>query len=99
MWTRESEDALVRRCVSAATKKMVPSDADEADVFRLAAQMAQTRYPGVAAALEQTSRSFFEKNTTMRPRKFPDVVKAGLVTDLPRFRNLLERQLSGIPTW
>lgn len=99
MWTRESEDTLLKLCLSAARTKRPPRNANEADVFRLVAQLVRTRHPALAANLNKTTEEYFVLHTTLRPRPFPEVVQAGLVRDLSRFRNLLERQLSGARTW
>ncbi|KAF3997215.1 hypothetical protein [Glaciimonas immobilis] len=98
-WTRESEDALVKLCVNAANENKSPASADEADIFRLVAQLVKTTHPAVAAALESLTKTYFDSHRPLQPRSFPDVVQAGLVRDLPRVRNLLERQLSGRRTW
>ncbi|PUA17530.1 hypothetical protein [Glaciimonas sp. PCH181] len=98
-WNRESEDALVKLCMNAAAENSLPASANEADVFRLVAQLVKTRHPEVAAALEKATKAYFDAHQPLQPRSFPEVVQAGLVRDLPRVRNLLDRQLSGIRTW
>ncbi|MGS0743920.1 hypothetical protein ACVBEF_19225 [Glaciimonas sp. GG7] len=99
IWTRASEDALVKRCIHAADQNKPAASADEADIFRLVAQLVKTRYPIVAAALERSTKAYFDAHQALQPRSFPEVVEAGLVRDLPRVRHLLERQLSGVHTW
>jgi hypothetical protein len=99
MWTRESEDALVKLCLSAVAGSRVPENANEADLFRLVAQLVKTRHPAAAAVLNQSNKTYFAMHSATRPRTFPEVVSAGLVQDVSRLRHLLDRQLSGIQTW
>jgi hypothetical protein len=99
MWTRESEDALVKLCLSAAAGSRIAENANEADLFRLVAQLVKTRHPAVAAVLNQANKTYFAMHHAIRPRTFPEVISAGLVQDVSRFRNLLDRQLTGIRTW
>jgi hypothetical protein len=99
MWTREGEDKLIKRCLSAAASDSLPLSANEADVFRTVAQLVTTNYPDVAAALSHSSETYFATHLEEHRRTFPDVVKAGLVSDLSRLRNLLEHQLKGVRTW
>lgn len=98
--TREVEDRLLTRCVMAARDRVpVALSPDEANVFRLAAQLVKTRYPAAASYLERTSKSYFANHREASPKRFPDLVKSGVVTDLPRFRTLLEHRLEGKRTW
>ncbi len=99
MWSRERENELVERCVEAARLHSPASCADEADLFRLVAQLVKTRHPAVAAALEHSSTAFFERTPSARPRSFPECVSAGLVQDVSRFRNVLEHRLMGVRSW
>lgn len=98
-WTRQSEDELIKRCLSAAASNSLPASADEADVFRLVAQLVTTNHPGVAAALNRSSEAYFSLHQENHKRTFPDIVKAGLVSDLSRLRNLIEHQINGARTW
>lgn len=98
VWTREFESRLVERCVEAARSRSAAASADEADVFRLAAQLVKTRHPHMAAALERSTAAFYSKHKS-RPRPFPDVVRAGLVKDVSRFRNVMEHHLMGVRSW
>lgn len=97
-WTRELESRLVARCVDAAKSRAEAGSADEADVFRFAAQLIKTRHPDMAAALEQSTAAYHSKHKT-RPRPFPDVVRAGLVKDVSRFRHVMERHIAGVRSW
>jgi hypothetical protein len=98
MWTRELESRLVERCVEAAKSSAAAASADEADVFRLVAQLVKTRHPDMAAALERSTAAYYSKHKTC-PRPFPDVVRAGLVKDVSRFRNVMEHHLMGVRSW
>lgn len=99
MWTREQENVLLQRCVTASRQAVAPTNADEADVFRLVAQLVKTRHPKEALRLDQASRKFFQEHPGAFKKSYPEVVRAGLVRDLPRFRNLLDRQLTQVRTW
>lgn len=99
MSSRTTEDRLIRRCVEASAARYLPQTEDEADIFRLAAQLVQTRFPAAAAGLARASADYFATRSMVSRRKFPELVKLGLVTDVPRLRNLLERQLEGGATW
>jgi hypothetical protein len=98
VWTREIESRLVERCVDAAKSRAEAVSADEADVFRFAAQLIKTRHPDLAAALEVSTAAYFMKHKS-RPRPFPEVVSAGLVKDVSRFRNVIEHHLVGVRSW
>lgn len=96
---REHENQLLTRCAQVAQAASHAVSPDEANVFRLAAQLVKSRYPAAAANLESAGERFFQSHLQARKKRFPEVVQSGLVRDLPRFRNMLERQLKGQRTW
>ncbi len=97
-WSREREADQVARCVAAATGHRSAADADEADVYRLAAQLLATRFPREALTLETVASEFYPSTTSPR-RSFPQIVEDDLVMDIPRLRNLLEQALTGVHSW
>jgi hypothetical protein len=98
MLTRDGEKDLVKRCAFLAEKGASVVNDNEAAVCRLVAQLVKTRFPAAAAALNQASKVYYTAHKA-HPQSFPEVVRAGLVTDLPRFRNLMERELAGHNSW
>ncbi|GAA5029934.1 hypothetical protein GCM10025794_12700 [Massilia kyonggiensis] len=58
----------------------------------------KTKYRGAADFLDEASRRFYAQ-TAVIPRPFPQVVSDGLVADVPRLRQLLEKRLAGVRTW
>lgn len=98
MWTREREAQLVESIGDAVAVRRPPVSVQEADVYRLSAQLLKTRYGGAAAFLEQAAHQFFDQ-AQVAPRPFTKVVSDGLVTNVPRLRNLLERRISGVRSW
>jgi hypothetical protein len=98
MRTRTSEQDLVKRCVFVAENDVAVDSADEAAVCRLVAQLVKTRFPTAAASLDRAAIVYYTLHQ-VRPKTYPEVVRGGLVTDLPRFRNLMERELAGHNSW
>lgn len=96
--SRESEALLVRQLVSATTEQRPPRSPREADLFRFAAQLLKTRHTDMATFLNAASSAYFSK-TKVRPRSFEAVTKEGLVGDVSRLRNLMEKELSGVSSW
>lgn len=93
-WSRQFESDLVNRCVKAARTGRNPASPEEADIYRLSAQLLKTRYPEEARKLDNAAAAYFEVSGH-KPRRFPQVVNDGLVGDVPRFRQLLENALAG----
>jgi len=98
MWTREREALLVDSLADAVSHHRPPTSDQEADVYRLSAQLLKTRYRAAAEFLDASSRQFYER-AAVAPRPFPQVVSDGLVADVPRLRQLLEKRLAGVRTW
>lgn len=95
MWTREKEAALVESVVEAVERQRPPTSNDEADVYRLTAQLLKTRYRQAAAFLDSAAQAFYSAKNII-PRPYPQVVSDGLVSDVARLRNLLEKRMHGV---
>jgi len=94
MTTRELESELLERCV-AVSRQAAPAAQDqrEANVFRLAAMVIQSRFPSESMYLMQASEQYF----TTRPHEQlhpAEVVRKGWLIGLPRLRDRLSRRLS-----
>jgi hypothetical protein len=98
MWTRERESKLVEAVANAVAMHRSPASGREADVYRLSAQLLKTRYQSAAKFLDQAACQFYKK-AKLTPRPFPQIVSDGLVSDVPRLRNLLEKRMSGVHSW
>lgn len=97
-WTREKEAKLLDAVANAVTLRRPPMTDSEADVYRLTAQLLKTRYQTAAHFLDQAAHQFFKK-AKATPRPFAKTVSDGLVSDVPRLRNLLERRMNGVRSW
>jgi len=98
VWNRETEADLVNSLVDAVATRRQPRSGREADVYRLSAQLLKTRYRTAADFLDSAARQFhYQARTTARP--FPEVVREGLIRDVPRLRNLLEKRMDGVRSW
>lgn len=97
-WTRENEASLVESLFNAVQRRRTPRSDREADVYRLTAQLLKTRYRTAAEFLDSAARQFYFKSD-VAPRPFPQVVSDGLVSEVPRLRNLLEKRMEGVRSW
>lgn len=98
MWTREREAQLVEAIADAVATRRAPASDQEADVYRLSAQLLRTNHVSAAAFLDQEANQFFQRAQIPR-RSFPQIVADGLVSNVPRLRNLLERRMRGVRSW
>jgi hypothetical protein len=98
MWTRDKESKLLDAVGNAVAMNRRPVSGDEADVYRLTAQLLKTRFQSAAKFLDQAAHQFYRK-AKVAPRPFAKVVADGLLADVPRLRNLLEKHLSGVHSW
>ena len=89
MTAREIESALLGRCAAVAQER-APSARDqrEANVFRLAAMVVQSRFPGESACLIKASEQYFDAHPGERLAP-AEVVRKGWVFSLPRLRDML----------
>lgn len=95
MNTRDAESALLTRCAAVAREVAQPAqDQCEANVFRLAAMVIQSRFPRESKSLMRASEQYFavHPNERLAPA---DVVRNGWVLSLPRLRNMLSHRLYG----
>ncbi|MDR2244076.1 MAG: hypothetical protein LBE15_01540 [Burkholderiales bacterium] len=94
MTARDNESALLARC-SAVAREGAPfaQDQREANVFRLAAMVVQSRFPDESKCLMLASETYFaaHPNEKLAPA---DVVRKGWVLNLPRLRDRLSHQLN-----
>lgn len=95
MTARDVESALLARC-SAVAKGSDQSARDqrEANVFRLAAMVIQSRFPGESGRLMQVSEQYFASHPNERLAP-AEVVRNGWVLNLPRLRDMLSHRLHG----
>lgn len=95
MTARDAESALLARC-SAVAREVAQSahDQREANVFRLAAMVVQSRFPSESMCLMRASERYFDSHPNERLAP-ADVVRKGWVLSLPRLRDMLSRRLCG----
>jgi hypothetical protein len=95
MTAREVESALLTRCVAAVREAAQSAqDQREANVFRLAAMVIQSRFPRESLRLMQASERYFDAHPNDRMAS-ADVVRKGWVLSLPRLRDMLIHRLCG----
>jgi hypothetical protein len=95
MTAREMESALLARC--AAVARAVAPTANyprEANVFRLAAMVVRSRFPGESESLMQASERYFAAHPDEKLAP-AEVVGKGWIMNLPRLRDMLSRRLCG----
>lgn len=94
---RAREAAMIERCsLIARTDGLTSSarDGREANVFRVAAMVIQSRFPAESKALMACADRYFKAHPdALTPAA--DVVRKRDVISLPRLRDLLTRKLSG----
>lgn len=93
MTARDAEFELLSRCAAVARKTALTArDQREANVFRLAAMVVQSRYPRESESLMRASEHYFAAHPDERLAPV-EVVRNGWVSNLPRLRDMLSRQL------
>lgn len=95
MTARDAELALLTRCyVVAREAAQSAQDQREANVFRLAAMVVRSHFPGESMCLMQASDRYFatHPNERLAPA---EVVRRGWVLNLPRLRDMLSHRLYG----
>jgi len=91
---REIENDLLTRCAAAARSlTLAAQDQRDANVFRVAAMVVQSRLPREASRLMQVSEDYFLLHPADRLPAV-DVVRNGWVFSLPRLRDMLSLKLS-----
>ena len=94
MTARDTESGLLKRCaIVARGMKQSAQDQCEANVFRLAAMVVQSRFPIESQALMYASERYFALHPNERLPPV-EVVRKGWVVSLPRLRDMLTHQLS-----
>lgn len=95
MNARDVESALLARCAAVARDVAQSArDQREANVFRLAAMVVQSRLPDESRNLMRASEQYFAAHPDDKVAA-EDVVRCGWVQSLPRLRDMLSRQLGG----
>lgn len=90
---RETEAHLLSRCARMARDAVGQAqDQREANVFRLAAMVVQSRFPSESSRLMHASERYFATHPNERLAA-QDVVRQGWVTSLPRLRDMLSIEL------
>lgn len=93
MTARDTESVLLARCaVVAQEATQSAQDQREANVFRLAAMVIRSQFPGESMRLRLASERYFASrpNERLAPA---DVVRKGWVLSLPRLRDMLSHRL------
>ena len=93
MTARDVESALFARCAAVARGDAPGArDQREANVFRLAAMVLQSRFPRESERLMQAGDLYFATYPDERLAS-ADVVRSGWVASLPRLRDMLSHRL------
>jgi hypothetical protein len=95
MTARDVEAALLTRCTVAA-REVAPTAQDqrEANVFQVASMILGSQFHRESKNLMHASEQYFIKHPTERLASV-DVVRNGWTPSLPRFHDMLNRQLCG----
>ena len=90
---RDDESAMLDRCcVVAQEGPQSARDQREANVFRLAAMVIQTRFPDESKKLMAASEQYFAQHPDDKLHG-ADVVKKGWINNMPRLRDMLSHSL------
>lgn len=93
MTSRDDERNVLGRCAAAARGDVMAAfDQREANVFRLAAMVLQSRLPVESGRLMHASDQYFRLHPTDKMSS-AEVVRKGWVLGLPRLRDMLTMQL------
>lgn len=93
MNARYTENKMLARCATVARDAAgAVLNQREANVFRVAALVVQSRFPDESAHLMQASEDYFSHHPDER-LPASDVVKNGWVISLPRLRDMLSHEL------
>jgi hypothetical protein len=95
MTARDLESALLARCAAVA-REVAPTARDqrEANVFRLAAMVVQSRFQRESESLMRASEQYFATHPDKKLAP-AEIVRNGWVLSPPRLRDMLSRQLLG----
>ena len=90
---RDLEDEMLMRCVVGAhSPVVVANDLREANVFRVASMVIETRFPTESARLLKVCDDYFLLHPDDRLPSV-DVVRNGWIFSLPRLRDMLSLKL------
>lgn len=93
MTARDTEAVLLARCAAAARQgQSTALNQCEANVFRLAALVVQSRFPSESRLLMQASDRYFAAHPNER-LPAAAVVQSGWIFSLPRLREMLSHEL------
>jgi len=93
MNARDVEAEMLMRCAAAAHGSLEAArDQREANVFRIAAMVIQSRFPDAATRLMKISEDYFSLHPDDRLPAV-EVVKKGWIFTLPRLRDMLSFKL------
>jgi hypothetical protein len=90
--SRERESEMLNKCVLVGRGEcLAASNSAEANVFRVAAMLLESRFPVEARRLACVCEGYFSADPAS---KLPavEVIRNGWLISLPRARDLLERQ-------
>lgn len=90
---RDVEDELLLRCAATGRGQVtVARDQREANIFRLAAVVIQSRFPLEAEGIVHASERYFARHPEdMVPS--PEVMRKCWVSSMPRLQDMLSRKL------
>lgn len=94
MTARDTETALLARCVLAAKGGAPARDQRDANVFRLASMVIRPDFPRESTSLMQASEQYFARHPAERLSP-AEVVRNEWISSLPRLRDMLSRRLGG----
>lgn len=98
MSARDQEAAMLDRCVAIVRNPALQAtDAQQANVFRLAAMVLESRLPTASAALWRACQAYF----TVHPEAqlhASEVIRQAWIISMPRLRDALSCRLSDLPS-
>ena len=95
MTVRDGESEMLKRCAAVARALLLTAqDQKEANVFRLAAMVVQSRFPDESGRLMQVSDRYFMQHPGDKLAAV-GVLRQSWVISLPRLRDRLSVQLVG----
>jgi|GEM_PF-1890151 len=92
MEPREKEQAIIDDCLRFTNGGVVPKNKTQADVCRYAAMLLATRHPEKAKRL-WAAHEIFYVGRTEQPESYAKLRQHAGLSDLDRFRRMLEQRL------
>lgn len=96
---RDREAQMLTRCAAIALERgarSLPIDSREANVFRVASMVIQSRFPAESRRLMDAAEHYYLQHPSARA-PVVDVIRYGDVISLPRLRDSLTRLMRSIP--